>query len=103
MTTIRDVAQLAGVSIATISRVLNNSEKVSPDTAEHVRSVIKELGYVYSPPLSNKRTPAERQSLFAIILPTLANPYFSELLDIVEQEAQFLGRALLVFNSDVAR
>jgi LacI family transcriptional regulator len=99
MTTIRDVAQLAGVSIATISRVLNNSEKVSPDTAEHVRSVIKELGYVYSPPLSNKRTPAERQSLFAIILPTLANPYFSELLDIVEQEAQFLGRALLVFNS----
>jgi Transcriptional regulators len=99
MTTIRDVAQLAGVSIATISRVLNNSDKVSPDTAEHVRAVINELGYVYSPPLSTRRSAADRQQLFAIILPTLANPYFSELLDIVEQEAQFLGRALLVFNS----
>ncbi len=99
MTTIRDVAQLAGVSIATISRVLNNSEKVSPDTAAHVRAVIKELGYVYNPPLANRRNSADRPLLFAIILPTLANPYFSELLDIVEQEAQFLGRALLVFNS----
>ena len=99
MATIRDVAQLAGVSIATISRVLNNSDKVSPDTTAHVRAVIKELGYVYSPPLGNRRAGADRQLLFAIILPTLANPYFSELLDIVEQEAQYLGRALLVFNS----
>lgn len=99
MTTIRDVARLAGVSIATISRVLNDSDKVSPDTAAHVRGVIKELGYVYNPPLATRQTSRERQQLFAIILPTLANPYFSELLDIVEQEAQFLGRALLVFNS----
>jgi LacI family transcriptional regulator len=105
MTTIRDVAQLAGVSIATISRVLNNSDKVSPDTAAHVRAVVQELGYVYNQPLGGGRKRVEKTPLFAIILPTLANPYFAELLDIVEQEAQHLGRALLVFNSrgDVQR
>jgi LacI family transcriptional regulator len=105
MATIRDVAQLAGVSIATISRVLNNSDKVSPDTAAHVRSVVEELGYVYNQPLGGRRVAKDRLPLFAIILPTLANPYFAELLDIVEQEAQHLGRALLVFNSrgDVQR
>ena len=93
MTTIRDVAQVAGVSIATISRVLNNSDKVSPDTAAHVRAVVQELGYVYNQPLGGGRKSVEKTPLFAIILPTLANPYFAELLDIVEQEAQHLGRA----------
>jgi len=101
MTTIRDVAQLAGVSIATISRVLNNSDKVSPDTAAHVRAVVQELGYIYNQPLGGGRKSVEKTPLFAIILPTLANPYFAELLEIVEH----LGRALLVFNSrgDVQR
>lgn len=70
-----------------------------------MRAVVKELGYVYNQPLGGGRKRVEKTPLFAIILPTLANPYFAELLDIVEQEAQHLGRALLVFNSrgDVQR
>ena len=43
--TIKDVAKLAGVSVATISRVLNNSAVVSPETAEKVNEAIKELNY----------------------------------------------------------
>nr|WP_321238070.1 LacI family DNA-binding transcriptional regulator [uncultured Tolumonas sp.] len=100
MTTIRDVAELAGVSIATISRVLNNKGKVSEETADRVRAIVKELDYVYvKQPLKPRRTEVKPQGLFAIILPTLSNPYFSELLDIVEQEVQYLGRSLLVYNS----
>ena len=100
MTTIRDVAELAGVSIATISRVLNNKGKVSQETADRVRALVKELDYVYvKQPLKLRRTEVKAQGLFAIILPTLSNPYFSELLDIVEQEVQYLGRSLLVYNS----
>ena len=100
MTTIRDVAELAGVSIATISRVLNNKGKVSEETADRVRALVKELDYVYvKQPLKPRRTEVKPQGLFAIILPTLSNPYFSELLDIVEQEVQYLGRSLLVYNS----
>lgn len=99
MTTIRDVAQLAGVSIATVSRVLNNSEKVLPETTAHVQAILKELGYVYNQPLAKRKNIQSKQALFAIILPNLVNPYFAELLDVVEQEAQHLGRALLVFNS----
>ena len=105
MATIRDVAQLAGVSIATVSRVLNNSDKVLPETTKHVRAILKELNYVYNQPLTKRRSVSGKKSLFAIILPNLVNPYFAELLDVVEQEAQHLDRGLLVFNSrgDVQR
>jgi Transcriptional regulators len=100
MTTIRDVAELAGVSIATISRVMNNKGKVSEETAERVRAIVKELGYVdEKQPLKRRQAAPKLQGVFAIILPTLSNPYFAELLDIVEQEIQYMGRSLLVYNS----
>ena len=77
MTTIRDVAELAGVSIATISRVLNNKGKVSEETADRVRAIVKELDYVYvKQSLKPRRTEVKLQGLFAIILPTLSNRIF---------------------------
>ena len=45
MITIRDVARQAGVSVATVSRVLNNSALVSPDTREAVMKAVAQLGY----------------------------------------------------------
>ena len=47
-TTIRDVARLSGVSPMTVSRVINDSERVSPDTRRRVEQAIAELGYVPS-------------------------------------------------------
>lgn len=71
MTTIRSVAELAGVSIATISRVLNNKGKVSAETAERVRAIVKELGYVYEQqPLKRRQVVIKPQGIFAIILLT---------------------------------
>lgn len=100
MATIRDVAELAGVSIATISRVLNNKGKVSGETAKRVMDIVKEIGYEPEPQaLPRRQTVTKLQGRFAIILPTLSNPYFAELLDIVEQEIQYLGYSLLVYNS----
>jgi DNA-binding LacI/PurR family transcriptional regulator len=76
--TIRDVAKEAGVSIATVSRVLNNSPVVRPDTRDKVLAVIEETGY--RPNLTARRLSIGRTHSIAIILPFLTIPSFVERL-----------------------
>lgn len=93
MATVRDIAALVGVSVATVSRVLNNSEAVTAETVAKVNNAIKELNYEKKPP-KTKRT-----NLFGVIVPNITNPFFSELLDVIEKEAFHHGRCVLFFNS----
>lgn len=93
MATVRDIAALIGVSTATVSRVLNESEMVAPETVAKVNEAIKELNY-------KKKIPKrKRTNLFGVIVPNISNPFFSELLDVIEKEAFYHGRCVLFFNS----
>jgi len=85
-TTIRDVARLSGVSPMTVSRVINDSERVSPETRRRVEQAIAELGYVPSRlarGLSRRRT-----GTLAVIVPDVANPFFTAIVRAAEEVAR---------------
>ncbi|MEP6999622.1 MAG: LacI family DNA-binding transcriptional regulator [bacterium] len=95
--TITDVARLANVSVATVSRVLNASAPVREDTRARVLEVARELHFS---PNGAARTLKRRQaSALGVILPDLYGEFFSELLRGIDQEAQRAGHALLVSSS----
>jgi len=93
MSTVRDIAAKVGVSIATISRALNEPDKVSRETLQLVEEAMKELNY------TRKVMMKKHTNLFAVIFPNISNPFFAELLDVIENEAFHHGRCVLFFNS----
>ncbi|MEP6732424.1 MAG: LacI family DNA-binding transcriptional regulator [bacterium] len=95
--TIRDVARLAKVSVATVSRVLNSSAPVRDDTRARVLDVARDLRFS---PNGAARTLSRRQATaLGVILPDLYGEFFSELLRGIDMEAQRAGHALLVSSS----
>src|SRR5919204_6592607 len=73
--TIRDVARRAGVSPMTVSRVINDSTRVSRETRGRVEAAIAELGYV--PSRLARGLSAQRTGTLALIVPDVANPFFT--------------------------
>jgi LacI family transcriptional regulator len=95
--TIKDVARLAGVSVATVSRVLNSSAPVRDATRDRVLEVARELRFT---PNGAARTLSRRRAgALGVILPDLYGEFFSELLRGIDQEAQRAGHSLLVSSS----
>ena len=86
MATISDVAMRAGVSKATVSRVLNNTAVVNKDTRKRVLQAIEALNY--TPSFLAKGMRRKKTSTFGIIIPDFRNPYYSELLKAIEDEAR---------------
>ena len=72
----REIAKIAGVSSATVSRVINGSNLVRPDTAERVRQVIRETKFV--PNGSATTLKYGRSSSYGLIVPDMTNPFFAE-------------------------
>lgn len=98
MATIRDVAKLAEVSVATVSRVLNKSGYVNRGTEKKVLQVMEQLEYKpneIARSLSNKQT-----KTIALIVPDITNPFFPELARAVEDVAQNDGYTVILCNSD---
>ncbi|MBI5840381.1 MAG: LacI family DNA-binding transcriptional regulator [Chloroflexi bacterium] len=92
--TIADVARHARVSIATVSRVVNGTGPVIPQTAERVRAAIDELHYV---PRTAARVLASRKTnTLGLLLPEIGGAFFSPLLRGIEAEAQAAGFDLLI-------
>ncbi|GLS20199.1 LacI family transcriptional regulator [Labrys miyagiensis] len=83
--TIRDVARVAGVSIGTISAVINGSGAVAPDTRRHVLSCIAELGF--EPNNAARTLKRGRISSIGLIVPDLDNPFFAAVAEGVQQAA----------------
>jgi LacI family transcriptional regulator, galactose operon repressor len=73
--TIKDVARLSGVSPMTVSRVINRSERVSPETRRRVEQAIAELGYV--PSRLARGLIRKKTGTLALIVPDVANPFFT--------------------------
>ncbi|TMV49134.1 LacI family transcriptional regulator [Paenibacillus mesophilus] len=98
MATIRDVAKLAGVSVATVSRVLNKTGYVNQETKEKVQQAIRMLHY--EPNAMAKGLASRKTETLALILPDIANPFFAELGRAVEDVAQTYGYTVVLCNSD---
>ncbi|TCK72074.1 LacI family DNA-binding transcriptional regulator [Acidipila rosea] len=95
---IKEVARLARVSTATVSRTINGSEKVTPETAERVRRAIEELRFF---PNTNARALGSgRSSLYGLIISDITNPFFPELVKSFEDIAVQYGQEVLVANTD---
>src|SRR3981081_1348030 len=76
--TIREIAELAGVSIATVSRVVNGREDVSPETRELVQRVVRERGYTAN--RNARGLSAGKTGLIGATVPMLHHAYFSYIL-----------------------
>jgi LacI family transcriptional regulator len=84
--TIRDVASLAGVSPMTVSRVINASDRVSPETQRRVQEAIADLGYI--PSRLARSLSGRRTGTLAVIVPDVANPFFTLIVRAAEEVAR---------------
>ncbi|MEK8028421.1 LacI family DNA-binding transcriptional regulator [Pseudaquabacterium rugosum] len=92
-----DVAREAGVSLVTVSRVINTPEQVAPATRAAVQAVVARLGYV--PNLTAGSLATSRSRIVAAIVPTIANLVFSETIEALTQTLAEGGHQLLVGQS----
>lgn len=94
--TIEDIAEKAGVSIATVSRILNNKDNVRKETRQRVMDAMSNLGY--HPDFSNGLVNSD-SNLILMIVPELSNPIFSTIADGVQSSAMRHGYHLLVHQT----
>ncbi len=90
--TITEVAARAGVSIATVSRVLNDKGNVKPSTVELVSAAMDELGYVREEPS------AAHNGLIVVVLPNLDNPFYAKIVKGIQVSAKNRGLETLVYT-----
>ena len=100
MASLQEVAARAKVSIATVSRVLNKSDKVVPETSAIVEQALRDLGYRPSRVARRLRMNNGRAHLVGLIIPDIQNPFYAEIARGVEDAAYAAKYALLLCNSD---
>ena len=100
---IRDVAQRAGVSIATVSRAVNHISTVNPELAQRVWKAIEEVGYL--PNTQARALVSGRSRMLGLIVSEITNPFFPELVQEFENLAVAQGYEVLIgsTNYDPAR
>lgn len=94
MPTIKDVARVAGCSTATVSRALATPDKVSPNTRQRVQAAIVEVGY--APNLAARNLRRSESRTIVVLLPDIANPFFSEIIAGLEETALQSGYQVLL-------
>ncbi len=97
MVTLKDVAKEVGVSIATVSYVLNGTGSVSKAVQDRVRRAVEKLDYRPNRKAQAMRTGSSK--LIGLILPDLTNPFFPELAQKVEEEARKVGYMVILFDA----
>jgi LacI family transcriptional regulator len=95
---IRQIAAEAGVSVATVSRVFNNTRRVDPALSARVRATAARLGY--RPNAIARSLRLHRTHTIGAVIPSIANPYFTDAVRAMEDVAARNGYTLLVANSD---
>ncbi|GAA3581048.1 LacI family DNA-binding transcriptional regulator [Amycolatopsis ultiminotia] len=99
--TLQDVAAAAGVSIKTVSNVVNDFDRVAPETRLRVQGVIDDLGY--RPNLSARQLRSGRTGVIALAVPDLAARYFAELATAVIAQARRHAMTVLIEVTDAER
>jgi LacI family transcriptional regulator len=97
MVTSRDVAELAGVSQATVSRVMSSSAKLAPATKARVQAAMEALGYV--PHAGAQAMKTRRTNTIGVVVADLANPFYSEVLDELTRELDAAGFRVVIWNT----
>lgn len=95
-----DVAARAKVSISTVSRTITQSGKISQETQEHVRQVMRELGYKPNRVARRLRARGGKRHLIGLIIPNIQNPFFADLARGVEDVAYRNNFAVMLCNYD---
>src|SRR5215471_12300085 len=98
MITIKEVARKAGVSVATVSYVLNDTRKVRPETQERVMLAARQLGY--APNVAARSLAAGRSSTLGLVVPDIVNPFFPETIRAFQESATLSGLEAVVMNTD---
>ena len=100
MSTIKDVADRAGVSISTVSRVVNQTVAVDPTTEERVRAAIDALGY--RPNLLARSFRRRVTHTIGLLVPDNSNPFFADLARVIEDAGFAGGYSVILCNSDLS-
>ena len=96
--TIYDVAKRAGVSIATVSKVINNTGNMRESTKQRVKKAMEELNYhpnVMASALMGKGT-----KTLGLLVPDISNPFFSEIAKVIEDRAHEKGYNVIICSTD---
>ena len=96
----KDVANLAGVAVGTVSNVLNHPDLVRPQTRARVEAAIEQLGFI--PNASARQLRAGRGNCLGLVVLDVRNPFFTEVARGVEDYAQAEGYTVILCNSDEA-
>ncbi|MGL5799639.1 MAG: LacI family DNA-binding transcriptional regulator, partial [Plesiomonas sp.] len=94
MATMKDVAQLAGVSTATVSRALMNPDKVSTATRQRVEKAVVEVGY--SPNSLARNLRRNESKTIVVIVPDISDPFFADVIRGIEEAATAQGYLVLL-------
>lgn len=94
-TSLKDVAVAAGVSVTTVSRLLNGSLELPLDTRQRIEAAIRDLKYEPNP--HARRLSRGRSDTIGLVVPDIANPFFATLVAAVEEEADRRGLALSLY------
>lgn len=97
MVTIADVAKEANVSVATVSRVLNNKNSVRPETSKKVYEAIEKLSF--EPNISARNLRKKETKVIIIVTPNITNPYYAHILTGIGDSANESGYSALIYNT----
>ena len=95
---IKDIAKRAGVSIATVSRVLNKNGRYSRETEEKILKIIEESGYRRNVNAKSLRT--KKTQTIGVIVPDITNEFFAKIIQSVERNAMKYDYSVFVCNTD---
>lgn len=99
--TISDIAEKAGVSLATVSRVLNDSGYVKEETRIRVQKVIKDLNY--TPSAIARSLSKNKTNTIGVLVPDIVNPFFGEVIKGITEVAEKSGLNIILCNTDESK
>jgi LacI family transcriptional regulator/LacI family repressor for deo operon, udp, cdd, tsx, nupC, and nupG len=100
MSTLREVATHAGVSVSTVSRLFNDPDKLTGSTRERVQAAVEALGYRPSRVARRLRIENGHAHMLGVVIPDIQNPFFADVTRGIEDVTREQGYTLLLCNSD---
>ncbi len=94
MVRLKDIAQLAGVSIMTVSKALRDAPDVSAATKSRIKSLASQMGYVPDSSAQGLRTKTTK--LFGLVIPSITNPVYARIVFAIEERAHDLGYDIML-------